>query len=310
MLSADDLQYFLAVARTGRLVRAAQDLGVDHSTVGRRINALERDTGQRLFDRTPEGWHLTPAGQRLVDPAEAVASAVRDANASLGNRTSHLQGNVRILSTDGFGSFILAPRLRKLADEHPQLTIELVTATAQLDHSVRSFDVAVTLGRPNSDRIHARPLADYKLRLYASPNYLRNAPPIETLADLANHDLIWYVDKLLDVNPLRTIPKRIPTEIKIQSTNLVAHWQAAAAGVGIAPMPQFVAAGDDRLVHILPDVEFSARFWLILPKEHARLPRVRAVADLIQQIAAAEAQLLNGPPAPIPSLWRPEADGV
>jgi len=294
VLSADDLQCFLAVARTGRLVKAADLLGVDHTTVGRRINALERDAGQRLFDRTPSGWLLPPPGQALLEPSEAVSAALQSANEALGGGERGLRGNVRVLTPDGFGAFILAPRLGSLRAAHPDLTVELVTATAQLDHSVRSFDVAVTLGKPSSDRVLVKPLTNYTIRMYANPDYLARTEPINTVEDLHDHDLIWYVDKLLDVNRLRDIPKRLPSRIMIQSTNLVAHWQAAANGVGVAPLPQFVAAGDPRLVHILPELEFSARFWLVLPKEHARLPRVRAMSELIERVAADSADRLHG----------------
>ncbi len=304
MLSADDLKYFLAVAQTGRLVKAAEILEVDHTTVGRRINALERATGQRLFDRNPSGWQLTASGQGLLDPAEAVAAALRAANETVGNRhNTRLQGTVRILAPDSFGSFILAPHLGPLREENPDLTIELVTATAQLDHSVRSFDVAVTLGKPSSDRVFAKHLSPYLLRLFTSASYLARHEPIETIDDLKDHDLIWYVDKLLDINRLRDIPKRLPSpRIMVQSTNVIAHWQAAAAGVGIAPLPQFVASHDPGLCHILPEVEFSSSYWLVLPKEHARLPRVREAADLLEAVVEKEASAMHGP-------WNPPNSG-
>src|SRR5262249_9322773 len=150
VLTADDLQYFLAVARTGRLVKAAEELGVDHTTVGRRVNALERQVGQRLFDRRPDSWVLTPPGQRLLEAAEAVSGALKSATEALGG-TNTLSGHVRVLTPDGFGAFILAPALGVLRTAHPGLTIELETATAQLHSTVRSFDVAVTLGKPSSD---------------------------------------------------------------------------------------------------------------------------------------------------------------
>lgn len=76
MFSADNLRYFLEVARTGRLNDAARNLGVDHTTVGRRITALEKSIGERLFDRSPGGWQLTEAGADLFPRAETVESAV------------------------------------------------------------------------------------------------------------------------------------------------------------------------------------------------------------------------------------------
>ncbi|ODU07271.1 MAG: hypothetical protein ABS81_01880 [Pseudonocardia sp. SCN 72-86] len=296
MMTADDLRYFLAVARSGRLSRAAEELAVDHTTVGRRITTLERELGQRLFDRKPSGWVLTERGGLLVEPAETVAATIVAAHEMLGGRGAHLQGNVRILAPDGFGGFLLAPALARLRDRHPALTVEMVTATAHLTQSVRTFDVAVTLEEPTSTRVQKRFLTPYKLGLYATPTYLESHPAIESLDDLAVHTLIWYVDQLLDVAPLRRIHEILPGTVPIQSTNLIAHWQAAATGVGVAPIPKFIAQPDDRLVPVLPDIEFEGHYWLVLPREHVRLARVNAVIETIDEMVRDRRDDLMGLP--------------
>ncbi|MGD9525266.1 LysR family transcriptional regulator [Pseudonocardia sp.] len=286
MISADDLSYFLAVARHGRLVRAAEELKVDHTTVGRRLTTLERALGQRLFDRKPGGWVLTEPGQLLVEPAERVAAAVLSAHELLGGRGSRLRGNVRLLVPDGFGAFLLAPALSRLRSLHPDLTVEIVTATVHLAQSVRTFDLAVTLEEPTSHRVKRRFLTAYKLGLYATEAYLASHEPITSIDDLARHTLIWYVDQLLDVAPLRRIHDVLPGPAPIQSTNLIAHWQAAATGVGVAPLPKFIANGDPRLVRVLDQVEFEGGYWLVLPKEHMRLARVNALIEMIDWMIA------------------------
>lgn len=297
MLSADDMQYFLAVARRRRLTQAATDLGVDHTTVGRRITALERSIGQRLFDRTPRGWILTDGGRLLMGPAELVATAVASAQELLGGRGG-LTGTVRTVCPDGFGAFLLAPALGRLHEVHPQLTVEMITTTAHTAHvaqTVREFDVAVLLHEPSSPRVLGRHLTDYMIRLYATPEYLATRPPLRTADDLAEHVCIWYVDHLLEVAPLDSMHRMLPAPATVQSTNLVAHWQAAAAGVGIAPMPQYIAVGDPRLVPVLPEIEFRGSYWLALPREHARLARVRAVVELLEQVVQERADDLAGP---------------
>ncbi|HEY0358857.1 MAG TPA: LysR family transcriptional regulator [Mycobacteriales bacterium] len=296
MLSADDLQYFLAVARRRRLTQAAAQLGVDHTTVGRRIAALERAIGQRLFDRTPGGWDLTDGGRRLLGPAELVATALASAEEQLGHRGSTITGAVRIVCPDGFGAFLLAPALGQLHDAHPALTIELITATPQIAHRIQEFDVAVIQHEPSSPRVLRRHLTDYSVRLYATRDYLDTHPPLESADDLRDHVVIWHVDDMLDVPPLRTLRARLPTPVNIQSTNVVAHWQAAAAGVGVAPLPQYIAAGDPRLVPVLPELVFRGRYWLALPREHARLARVRAVEKVLDDVVAARYEDLLGAP--------------
>ena len=123
----DALKSFLAVARTGRLTAAAQELGVDHSTLNRRINALEKALAAKLFDRRPNGYALTGQGARLMASAEAMESAAISALREVGNEAQTVGGTVRIGTPDGFGTLFLAPRLGRLADAHPNLAIQLVT---------------------------------------------------------------------------------------------------------------------------------------------------------------------------------------
>lgn len=295
MISADDLQYFLAVARRRTLTAAAGQLGVDHTTVGRRIAHLERTVGQRLFDRTAHGWVVTDGGRRLLASAELVSSAVAAAEEQLGGGGAGLTGAVRIVCPDGFGAFLLAPALGDLNRQHPELVVELITATPHISHSVQEFDVAVTQHEPSSRRVQHRRLTDYVVRLYATEEYLARHAPVRSTADLRSHVLIWHLDDMLDVPQLRSLHHALPAPVRIQSTNLVAHWQAAAAGVGIAPLPQYIAAQDARLVPVLPELEFRSTYWLALPGEHARLARVRAVVELIEQMLRARHTDLLGP---------------
>ncbi|WP_420111750.1 LysR family transcriptional regulator [Pseudactinotalea sp.] len=292
--SAEDLRIFLAVARTGRLGRAAALLGLDHTTVGRRISTLERDVGRRLFDRATDGWHLTPDGERLLAPAETVDAALSAAHESLGVREHSLTGTVRILTTDGFGAFLMPDVLRSLTQRHAGLVVELVTETQHVSSSTRDFDVAITLEEPTSTRLIHRRLTDYTLRLYATPDYLAGHPPIRRIEDLRGHTMIWYVDRLLDVASLRLLHEIRPAAANIQSTNLVAHWQAAAAGAGVALLPCYVAEQDTRLRAVVPGFDVRRTYWISSPSEHARLARVRACVGLIDAHVRRSGLLLRG----------------
>lgn len=295
MISADDLRYFLAVAKHRRLNLAAEELRVDHTTVGRRISALEHSLGQRLFDRMAAGWELTPSGGLLVEPAESVAAALLSAHDAIGGRGSPLHGRVRVACPDSFGAFLLAPALGALRLANPNLTVEIITATNHLPLTVRDFDVAVTLEEPpDSSRVIKQHLTPYALRLYATPEYLRNTPAIRSIDDLAGHTLIWYVDRLMDVASLRGIHDLLPVGVRIQSTNIMAIWQAAAAGVGIAPIPVFMAQNDSRLVRVLPEFEFSGDYWLVLPREHAHLARAQAIVRVIESVVKNRANEIAG----------------
>jgi DNA-binding transcriptional LysR family regulator len=285
MRNADNLRYFLEVARAGRLSDASRVLEVDHTTVGRRITALERSLGERLFDRAPSGWRLTEAGKRLMPRAEAVESAVIAAYDTQGATADILTGSIRIATTDGFGAFIIAPKLVELKKAHPHLGVELVTATVHNAVSERHFDVAVTLERPTSRAVRSDALAYYDLGLYATREYLASHPPIGAVADLRAHTLIWYVNALMDVEPLRIFDElpHIQT-VHAQISNITGHWLAARSGLGVAPLPAYIGNGDERLVRVLPD-SFNVRrlYWLVVPRELERLERVRTVCAFLQE---------------------------
>jgi DNA-binding transcriptional LysR family regulator len=285
MPSADNLQYFLEVARMQRLTDAARILEVDHTTVGRRITALERAVGHRLFDRAPGGWRLTEAGKRLLPRAEQVESAVVAAFDSQ-SAPGPLSGTVRLATPDGFGAFVLAPNLVRLKRIHPHLDIELVTATVHNMLADRHFDVAVTLEKPTSRAVRSEVLGSYDLRLYATREYLDRAPELTTPSDLKKHTIIWYVNAVLDVEPLRILDTLLTEHsASVQISNIAGHWQAARTGLGIAPLPAYIGNDDDRLIQVLPDqVQVRRDYWLVLPKELERLERVQTMVRFLQSL--------------------------
>lgn len=285
MLSADDLRFFLHVVRQGRLVAAAEVLGVDHTTVSRRIGRLERDLGRRLFHRSTAGWTVTEAGEQLLVHAQAIDSAVTAA-AGAGTDRGRLSGTVRIATPDAFGAFVLVPGLAPLRARHPDLDVHVVTSTRKVSLSLREFDVAVTLEEPQPRHVSYRKLTDYALRLYASPRYLADRAPVRRIEDLTGHTLIWYVDDLLDIAPLRLLDDLVPHHhVAIQTNSVTGHWQAAVAGLGIAPLPRYLADPDHRLVPVLDEVTILRSYWVAVPRESARLDRVRAAVGLLEQIA-------------------------
>ena len=166
------LKSFLAVARAGRLTLAARRLGLDHSTLSRRIVALEKSLQARLFDRAATGYALTPAGEQLMHHAQEVESVMLRIHTQLGGASLRVAGTVRIGAPEGFGTFFLAPLLGRLCTRHPELTIELVTLPRIFSLSRREADLAIGLAQPEEGRLHAHKLTEYELGLYASDSYL------------------------------------------------------------------------------------------------------------------------------------------
>src|SRR5215213_966441 len=193
----DDLRFFLAVARAGRLTVAARRLGADHATVSRRISALESALKAKLFERRPQGYTLTAHGERLLTKAEAMETEALAASSEIGGADLAISGIVRIGTPDGFGTTFLAPRIAAFAAQYPDLEIQLIAMPRLLSLSKREADVAVSLAPPREGKIVARKLTDYRLGLYATADYLGRHPAVAAAGDLHDHEMIGYIDDLI-----------------------------------------------------------------------------------------------------------------
>ncbi|WP_306231419.1 LysR family transcriptional regulator [Agrococcus beijingensis] len=293
-MDAENLRYLLEVARAGRLRDAAAHLQVDETTVSRRISRLEQELGVRMFDRTPQGWRITEPGRLLLPHAEAIESSVSRALEAVVSRPGVLSGTARILAPDGFGANVLMPGLRPLIEAHPGLGLELITATSHDLITARDFDVAVTLERPAPRAAAVAHLADYELRFYASRDYLeRHGAPASLEALRDDHDLIWYVDALLDVAPLRILEELLPrARARLQTNNITGHHSAARAGLGVALLPTYIGATDPSLVGVLPEqLRIRRTYWLVVPRDLTELLRVREITAALHALVAAHPHL-------------------
>lgn len=293
-LRADDLRHLLALSRTGRLVAAADTLGVDHTTVSRRVAALEKSIGMRLIERGPEGWTLTDIGRAVSADARAIEEAVdRVADTVAGQDTPSLHGTVRVSAPDGFGTAFATPALVRVRRQHPGLQAELITATRQLALHPSGFDLALVIGVPSSSRLVTEHLTDYTLGLYASEDYLTRYGRPETVAELREHPLIFYIESMLQVGDLdieRHLPGMTPA---FSSTNVFAQLEATRQGAGIGVLPAFLTQRT-RLRRLLPDeIDIRLPITLAVRREAVTHAAVRALwAALRQEVAERADELL------------------
>jgi DNA-binding transcriptional LysR family regulator len=286
----DDLRFFLAVARVGRLTVAARRLGADHATVSRRITALEESLKAKLFERRPQGYALTEHGERLLGKAEAIETQALAVSSEIGGADLALSGTVRIGAPDGFGTMFLAPRAAALAAQYPDLEIQLIAMPRLLSLSKREADVAISLAPPKEGKIVARRLTDYRLGLYSTADYLARSAPVSRADDLHEHQVIGYIDDLIftpELDYLDEVSKGL--RARLQSSNLVAQMNATVAGAGVCVLPHFMAATEPRLVPVLPEtVSITRSFWLIVHADLKDIARIRATMDfMVREVKAA-----------------------
>ncbi|RMX15392.1 LysR family transcriptional regulator [Vandammella animalimorsus] len=283
----DNLRFFLALARTGTLVNAARTVQVDHTTVSRRIQALEKQMGAPLFAREASGHRLTEAGRHLLPQAEAMEAAFLSIESSSLVTQEGLSGLVRVGVPEGLGTQVLAAPLAELARQHPSLVIDLLALPRLVHLSRREADIVISLERPTRGSVVVTKLSDYVLRLYGARDYLAQHAPIASMDDLAEHTFISYVDDLLFSKQLQFLESFFqPQHFGLRSTSVLAQYQAVRAGAGLAILPAFIGDRDPALVQLLPQqAQFQRTFWMSMPAEIRHLARVQAVWQFLRDVA-------------------------
>ncbi|WP_206490995.1 LysR family transcriptional regulator [Rhodococcus sp. KRD162] len=291
--SADDLLVLLAVSRTGRYSSAAEDLGINHTTISRRIAALENTLGGRVLTRGAGGWELTQLGRGALTAAEAVEDALR---ALVSTDAGALEGVVRISATDGFSAYIAAPAAARVQRSHPRVSVEIVAVTRRASQQRSGLDIEIVVGQPQVHRAEAIRLGDYRLGLYASRTYLQEHGMPQRPAELSAHPFIYFIDSMLHVDDLDLAPNFTPTmRQSVTSTNVFVHVEATRASAGIGLLPCFMADRHRDLNRILPDaIAVKLTYWLVARTEALRRPEVSAVVDAIRSVVDEQRSQLLG----------------
>lgn len=282
-LNWDDYRYFLAVARTGKLSLAGQQLGVDHATVGRRVKALEESLKIHLFDRSPQGYSLTDEGQKLVTMAEGMETSAIAAQTEFSGEADKVSGVVRIGAPEGMATSMLAECAVRLCEQHPKLELQIVAMPRTFSLSKREADIAIAVSAPTSGRLKYRKITDYTLHLYGTKDYLKSRPPVREIEDLKRLRGIGYVSDLIYDKELDYIPLVSP-EIKpfLTSTSVHVQLEAALSDGGVCIIHDFIARRYPKLVKVLPDeISFTRTFWYIVHEDYAKLHRIRVVSDAL-----------------------------
>lgn len=287
-LDWEDARFFAALARHGSLSATARALGVNHATVARRVAAMEQALGEKLFERRPDGYALTPAGTRALEAADAMEKAARRLLRAQEERP--LGGLVRIAATPSLADLYLVPRLAALAQRHPAIDVEIVSERRLASLARREADIALRLGAPKDAEVIARRLATLAFGFYGTADWrgriAAGAAPVFVGFDEANAHLPEAAFLA------RHFPRaRLAVRANTQSTQAI----AARAGHGIALLPRFIAAGEDALVSVpLAPLPPTRDLFLLTNRLSADDGAVRAVRDFLAELFHADIMLFSG----------------
>lgn len=288
----DHLRFFLVLARAKTLTNAARLIGVEHSTVARRIQALEQTLGIQLFKREATGYELTSEGVALVPRVEQMEQSF----IQIDRRHDPLQGRVRIGAPEGFGTAFLARLLAEFSQHYPLLTIDLIPVPKAIKLSHREADIVISIDRPKSGPYIITRLSNYCLKLYGSKNYLQQNPKINRVEDLAQHRFVDYIDDLVYSSALYSL-ERLPLQVTacFRSNSILAQQIAVSAGAGLAILPRFLVNDKTELEEVLSDqVSFTHTFWMLTLVDLQHEPKIKLVWDFLRKQADVQQGVLMG----------------
>lgn len=284
-----DLRFVLALGREGSLVGAARRLGVEHTTVRRRIDALERELGARLFAKTPEGHVATPAGLRAIAAAEVVEREVLGLEAAVGGEDGGAEGVVRVTTSEAFFGVVVA-HLPELYARHPRIRVELLSGNRVFDLTRGEADVALRLAATPQPELVVQRVGEAGWALFASQCYLDT---YGTPTQLAGHRVVGFDDPLTRSPGAEWLAKQDDVEVVMRANSIPSVAAAVATGLAVSCLPVLMAPRDPRLIQV-SDVVTSGQVWLVAHPDRLAMARVRLVWDFLKDVVQRERGLIGG----------------
>ncbi len=295
MIDWSDLRFVLAVARAGSALRAAHALGVNQTTVTRRITQLEAAVGGTLFERRQSGYHATPLGARMTAVAERIEDEVIALESAISAEQRQLSGRVRLTTSEALASQLVAPLLPDFRKQHSGILVELFADDRRFDLARGDADIALRTGsRPDGAGIVARRLPNVAWSVYCSRSYANEHGAPDSIEALNGHPILGMHGALAERPPALFLTRAAPgSKVSARSNSLGNLVSALKGGLGIAMLPCLIGDVDAELLRCLPPVEeVESEMWLIVREEVRSERHVRAFADyLAAQIQAMRGQL-------------------
>jgi len=282
--SWDNIRYFIAVAKAGSLNAASKNLGVDHTTVGRRLKAFEGSLEAALFDRCGNGLRLTADGQEALGEAVRVQELIDAFAQKVHGSNRRLAGEVRLNVTEGLASFWLMPQLQPFQQANPKLNINWFISNSESIELGRDVDIAIRWRQPTEPDAVGIRLGQIGYSLFAFPEYVERFGIPETIRDMAQHHFIHY--NAYETNPhfaaWNILMRQFEPGMRLENSALT---QAALkTGNFIALLPNYASNIEPALVRFPLDLDITIPIWLVYYEARRRSARVRALLDEIQRL--------------------------
>ncbi len=286
----EPLRHFLAAAREQSLSAAARRLGVEHSTVSRRIAGLEQVLGAALVERLPSGLELTPLGTRVARLAKEMERAAQ----RIGRLASARRSQVRLVVPTGFLA-LLSPELERLRRDHAEIALEIVSTGRRVDLRKGAADIAIRVGPSSDEELVTRKLGDVGFALYASRSYLQRHGKPANVDDLSGHSVIGFQRSLSHMPAAEWLAARSANAaVVMRSREAVDLLTAVQSGAGLGVLPCFLANLEPSLERLTPKPIALRPVALVYRREARLAPEVRAVMRFVVETLRRHSRDLRG----------------
>ena len=280
-LDWSDLYYFAAVARHGSLAKAAQALGVTHSTVFRRITGLEEDLSAHLFDRLPEGYRLTTLGRELEIYSERIAVTIDEMQRVFDNRNEELKGPINLTAPHNFAYRFLPPLIAEFRTQYPDITVNMLASNADYNLSRREADLAIRATTTPPDYLAGQKLFSLGWSAYAAPSYIASHDAVNEADPWHGQQVILASSELSHLAAFQWAEKNLdPRQIVSRCNDLMSMSAMAVAGVGIALLPDDQAKPELQPLFAL-DEQFRSDIWVLMHPDLRSCARLMLFKDFI-----------------------------
>ncbi|MFQ3185912.1 LysR family transcriptional regulator [Marinomonas primoryensis] len=274
---------FFVTAEEGSLSAAARALQTTQSTLSRQVSALEQELGVTLFERIGRGLEITPSGLELIEYVKEMSEAANKFSLAASGRSNQVEGSVCISATEAFAVFLLPPLLKKLREQEPGISIELIASDASSDLRRREADIAIRHYQPNHSDLIARKLQNGKAFLYANPDYLHSIGNPKTCSELEKADFIGFANNDLYLKGLSKIGLSLNSKnFPYTTASHIAHWAFVKEGAGIGVMFEYIGEREPKVCKVSDQISpFIAETWVVTHRELRTNLRIRLVYDFL-----------------------------